>query len=173
MNIEIKILTVNELNDFRAIRLSALLKAPKMFGSSYAVEVKKPFSFFQDCLLSSTIIFGAYHEKEIIGLAALTPEAGIKVAHKAHLSSVFIEPEFQKQGVANKLLHAVIEYAQQHVEQILLTVVDDNHSAIHLYKKLGFQTYGIEPKALKEDMQYSDELLMKLIFTKIAPPTKT
>ena len=47
LNIEIKILSVNELNDFRAIRLSALEKSPKMFGSTYIAEVAKPPVFLK------------------------------------------------------------------------------------------------------------------------------
>ena len=75
---------------------------------------------------------------------------------------MFIEPEFQGKGVAGQLLEEVLEYSKQKVEQILLTVADDNKPAIHLYKKLGFQTYGIEAKALKDNGVYVDEILMKL-----------
>ena len=98
LNIEIKILSVNELNDFRIIRLSALEKSPKMFGSTHIAEVAKPSIFFENCLSSSTV-FGAYHKNKIIGLATFTQETGIKFSHKAYLSSVFIEPEFQEKGV--------------------------------------------------------------------------
>lgn len=161
INIEIKILDVNDINDFRNIRLAALLNAPEMFGSSYAIEVKKPLSFFQDCLYNS-IVFAAYHEQVIIAVATLTRETIVKISHKAYLSSVFVQPEFQQKGVASRLLQNIIKYSQAHVEQILLAVADDNHSAIHLYKKFGFQIYGIETKALKEGIQYTDELMMKL-----------
>ena len=84
--------------------------------------------------------------ERIIGLATLTQESGVKFSHKASLSSVFIEPEFQKKGVASNLLSAVIEHSKKHVEQILLTVAEDNKPAIHLYRKFGFETYGIEKK---------------------------
>ena len=160
LNIEIKILSVNELNDFRTIRLSALEKSPEMFGSTYIAEVEKPLDFFKDCLSSSTV-FGAYQKNKIIGLATLTQENGIKFSHKASLSSVFIEPEFQQKGVASILLGAIIEYSEKHVEQILLIVADDNKPAIHLYKKFGFETYGIETQAMKDNGQYTDEVLMK------------
>ena len=160
-NIQIKVLGINELKDFRTIRLSALKNAPKMFGSTYVVEIDKPAIFFENCLSSSTV-FGAYHKNKIIGLATFTQEAGIKFSHKAHLSSVFIEPEFRGRGVAGQLLEEVLEYSKKQVEQILLTVADDNKPAIHLYEKLGFQTYGIEAKALKDNGVYIDEVLMKL-----------
>ncbi|WP_043971384.1 MULTISPECIES: GNAT family N-acetyltransferase [Acinetobacter] len=160
-DVEIKILTVNELNDFRAIRLSALVNTPEMFGSTYAVEVLKPLTFFESCLSNSTI-FGVYHHNSIIGLAALTRELGVKLCHKAYLSSVVIEPEFQRQGIASQLLDAVIEYSKDDVEQILLSVADDNQPAIDFYQKRGFQVYGVESKALKNKAEYTDELLMKL-----------
>ncbi|MCH7314182.1 GNAT family N-acetyltransferase [Acinetobacter sp. ANC 3882] len=161
LSIEIKILGMNELNDFRTIRLSALAKAPEMFGSTYSIEVVKPLNFFENCLSGSTI-FGVYHKDKIIGLATLTRELGIKLSHKAHLSSVFIEPEFQRRGIANRLLMTVIEHSKDHLEQILLIVADDNQPAIKLYQKFGFQAYGVESKALKNNAEYTDELLMKL-----------
>jgi ribosomal protein S18 acetylase RimI-like enzyme len=161
LNIEIKTLGVSDLKDFRTIRLSALEKSPKMFGSTYTAEVVKPLMFFEACLSSSTV-FGVYHKNKIIGLATLTQEIGAKFSHKAHLSSVFIEPEFQQKGIASKLLNTIIKYSKKHVEQILLTVADDNKPAIHLYEKFGFQTYGIEQKALKDNDEYINEILMKL-----------
>lgn len=160
LNVSIKTLNVNESNDFRTIRLSALKNSPEMFGSTYMAEVDKPLDFFENCLLNSTV-FGAYHKNKIIGLATLTQDSGIKFSHKASLSSVFIEPEFQRKGVANSLLSAVIEHSKKHVEQILLTVADNNKPAIQLYEKFGFQTYGVEKKAMKVNEQYIDEVLMK------------
>ena len=159
-NVKIKILSVDESNDFRTIRLSALGKSPEMFGSTYMAEVERPLVFFENCLSSSTV-FGVYYKNKIIGLATLTQENGIKFSHKASLSSVFVEPEFQQKGVASSLLSAVIEYSKKHVEQILLTVADDNKPAIHIYKKFGFETYGIEIQAMKDNGRYIDEILMK------------
>lgn len=84
------------------------------------------------------------------------------MAHKAVLCSVFIEPEFQSQGIATALLRDVIAYSQAQVEQVLLTVAADNQSAIKLYQKMGFEMYGVEKKALKNNNEYTNELLMKL-----------
>ena len=160
LNIEIRILKTDDLNDFKNIRLSALKKAPKMFGSSYETEIIKPISFFEECLKCTTV-FGVYHKTEIIGLATLFQEIALKLAHKSHLSSVFIEPDFQNKGIATQLINAVIEYSKLNSEQILLTVANDNLAAIRLYEKFGFQRYGLESKALKQNEEYIDEILMK------------
>jgi len=166
MNITIKILSPQNVNDFKKIRLSALLQAPEMFGSTYTTEVTHQDIYFKNCLLNS-IAFAAYHDKDIIGIAVLVRESAIRIAHKAHLASVFIEPKFQQKGIAHILLNTVIKHARaQRIEQILLTVVEDNMIAINLYKKLGFQIYGTEISALKDQDKYTNEILMKLFLTK-------
>lgn len=48
------------------------------------------------------------------------------------------------------------------VEQLTLAVVRQNHAAIALYQQAGFVTYGIEPRALKTEAGYADEVLMGL-----------
>ena len=67
--------------------------------------------------------------------------------------SIFIKriywARISKKGLASNLLSAVIEHSKKHVEQILLTVAEDNKPAIHLYRKFGFENYGIEKKYWK------------------------
>lgn len=43
----------------------------------------------------------------------------------------------------------------------VLTVRSDNARAIHLYEKVGFERYGIQPRAFKlKDGTYRDEIIM-------------
>jgi ribosomal protein S18 acetylase RimI-like enzyme len=44
-------------------------------------------------------------------------------------------------------------------------VVQDNTAALSLYRALGFEVYGSEPRALKDAGRYSDELLMVRFLT--------
>jgi ribosomal protein S18 acetylase RimI-like enzyme len=39
-------------------------------------------------------------------------------------------------------------------------VVQDNAAALALYRELGFQVYGTEPRALQSAHGYADEVLM-------------
>lgn len=159
---KIRLLGVDDVHDFRNIRLSALKESPEMFGSIYDCEKKLSTQQFMKRLDSFTA-FGAYIEEKIVGLCVFKQEDGVKDAHKAYLSSVFVEPEFRGLGVAEKLLQSVKNYAREHVEQIMLSVVDGNIAAIKLYEKQGFKIYGVEPRALKEGSEYRDEILMILI----------
>jgi len=56
----------------------------------------------------------------------------------------------------------VIQAARGEVEQILLTVTQGNNAAIALYERSGFVTYGVEPRACRDDDGYSDKVLMVL-----------
>ena len=56
----------------------------------------------------------------------------------------------------------VIEHAARVVEEVRLTVVASNLSAIRLYTRAGFEQYGLERRALKVGEHYHDELLMTL-----------
>ena len=58
------------------------------------------------------------------------------------------------------LVQALLLAAAGVVEQLTLTVVSENHAAIALYRKFGFEVYGVEPRALKQPEGYSDEVLM-------------
>lgn len=50
-------------------------------------------------------------------------------------------------------------------EQVELGVYSDNDRARHMYKKMGFREYGMNPRAFKlKDGTYRDEIIMANIF---------
>ena len=106
LDIKIRRLQAEDAEDFRTIRLAALKKSPEMFGSFYGLEAEKPLQFFAD-RLTNCAVFGAYLNGRIVGVMVFKQAEGIKDAHKASLTGVFVEPEFRGQGIANALLKAV------------------------------------------------------------------
>ena len=46
------------------------------------------------------------------------------------------------------------------MSQLTLAVAQDNLAAIALYRELGFEAYGTEPRALKSADGYADDVLM-------------
>ena len=146
---------------FRTIRLAALRTAPDAFGSTYEIEAARPVSAFADGL-SASVVFGAYDDRRIVGMAGLKQETGQKVSHKAFVWGFYVEPAWQGRGAGSALVAALIEAAQDVVEQLTLTVVEGNDAAIALYTKFGFTAYGVEPRALKTSAGYVNEVLMAL-----------
>jgi ribosomal protein S18 acetylase RimI-like enzyme len=139
--------------------LSALQTAPEAFGAVYAVEAAKPMESHEERLTSS-MVFGAYDSGRIVGLIGLRSEQGLKEAHKGFVWGFYVEAACRGVGVGGALIEAVLAAARGVVEQLTLTVVEENRGAIRLYERFGFVRYGVEPRALKSDAGYSNEVLM-------------
>ena len=97
----------------------------------------------------------------IVGMAGWQRMAGARERHKAFVWGAYVQPGWRRHGVGRALLAALIEAAGAEVEQLTLSVVADNAAALALYRALGFEVYGREPRALRDACgNYSDELLM-------------
>ena len=108
------------------------------------------------------MVFGAYAGGRIAGVAAFKQEVGPKERHKGVVGGVYVEPDARGQGIAAALIAAIIETARHVVEQLTLVVVQGNGAAIALYRKFGFEVYGVEPRARKNPGGYVDKVLMVL-----------
>jgi ribosomal protein S18 acetylase RimI-like enzyme len=109
------------------------------------------------------VVFGAYRDEELVGIAGLRREALVQVAHKGILWGVFVHPERRGGGIARRLLQALFDYARRAgIRQIHLNVNVDNPRAGGLYRSMGFETYGREPGAMQVAGRYYDEDLMVL-----------
>lgn len=155
----IRRLSAADAADYRAIRLAALSQDAPAFGSTYEAEAPRPLSEFA-ARLESSAVFAAYAGAQIVGMAAFKRLPGAREAHKAFLWGTFVEPTWRRRGTARALLAALIAAAGAELEQLTLSVVQDNAAALALYRELGFQVYGTEPRALKSAHGYSDEVLM-------------
>ena len=62
-------------------------------------------------------------------------------------------------------MHEAIAWARQRsLHRVELTVVADNHRAIRLYEKVGFQREGLKRENyLGEDRKYHDEVVMGML----------
>ncbi len=150
-----------DAEDYRTIRLAGLAREPEAFGSVYDVEVARPIETFAERLATSHV-FGAYAGDRIVGLAGFKQESGPKDNHKAFVWGLYVRPSARGRGVARGLMAAVIASAREQVEQLTLAVVEGNEAARRLYENLGFEVYGLEPRALKSAAGYRDEVLMVL-----------
>lgn len=157
--VSIRLLLPEDASDYRSIRLAALANAPEAFGSTYEEESARPMSTFVNQTRTSSI-FGAYMDSTIVGIARFVHHPGLKERHKGSLRGMYVAPSARSNGVGRALITAVLNHADSVVEQVMLSVVTTNLAAIALYKAFGFESYGIEPRALKGDHGYADEMFM-------------
>jgi len=157
--VEIRRLRADEAGAFRALRLEALNRDMLTFASDAGEEAVKPDSWFVDRIEEG--VFAALVGGELVGIAGYMRSPNAKQRHKAQLYGMYLHPDHRRQGLAGKLVAAVIEHARaEGAENLLLASNATNTGAIRLYELAGFRQYGVEPRALKQpDGSYSDDAL--------------
>lgn len=162
---EIRQLRHDDAEAYFALRLEALQINPEAFGSSYEEEKDYPLSRTQSRLSDpASYVYGVFVEKDLVGVVTLMRETKIKMSHRANIYAVYVTPKRRGKGVAKQLLKATIEKSRdlQGIEQVYLAVVAENTAAKKVYRAFGFETYGIDRKAIKINGKYYDEELMVL-----------
>ncbi|MCB0755450.1 MAG: GNAT family N-acetyltransferase [Flavobacteriales bacterium] len=162
---EIRKLVDNDFEQWNAMRTIALELAPSSFGASNEDEQPHRKGLFErNTTLEGHFIIGVFNQDQLIGIAGFYRSHQPKVRHKGTVWSVFIHPDQRGKGLGKKLMEETIRSAFEFdgLERILLGASARNQVAISLYKSLGFKEYGCEPRCLKIDDNYFDEVLMAL-----------
>jgi GNAT superfamily N-acetyltransferase len=146
---------------YRALRLDALQRHPCAFRTTFDEEAGQGLAGFA-LRLEADAIFGGFCGDALCGLAGLEIPQARNKRHKGTLFGVYVCPERRRAGLGAALVGAVIEHARGRVEQLHAAVVITADPARALYRKLGFQPYGLEPRALKVGHQVFDQELLIL-----------
>ena len=158
---KIRLLTLEDWQIWRALRLEALQNSPETLASSKKEEIGYSQKEWEDKLTKSDI-FGAFIDNKLISAVGFHRLNRLKTMHRGDLFAMYVTPEFRGQGIASQLIETVINYAKSRVIQLHLSCVTNNESAVKLYQKHGFKIYGTEPRSLKIDDNFFDEYLMLL-----------
>lgn len=162
--INIRVLTINDLEVYKNIRLELLKNEPINFGSSYDEESSFDDSFWANRLNNKKIIvFGAFDKDYLVGISLAVTNPRKKLKHITTINSMYVKNEYQNKGIGKQLINKIIKYSKsKEIEIINLSVVTTNTKAIGLYKYFGFRIYGEEKKGIKLDNEYIDMYLMTL-----------
>lgn len=134
---------------YRSLRLRALRDEPDAFTSSYAEERELPVETAAQRLAAHPF-WGAYRQAELYGFVGLQREPRAQNRHKATVMGMYVAAEARRQGVARRLLEALVRHARANgIESLVLTVTDGNAAAQKLYESCGFRSFGVEPDAIR------------------------
>ena len=99
---------------------------------------------------SDKVMLVAKKDGEIVGNASLC-RLPRRMKHRGDLS-VSVLKEYWNKGIGSRLLLGIIDFAKSNSFEIIeLQVRSDNLTAIHLYKKFGFEKVGTHPAFFKID----------------------
>ena len=108
----------------------------------------------------------AYIGDELIGELGVTHvRQHLKYLHRGYLG-MSIRQKYVGMGLGTFMMKVALEQAKTNgFEQVELGVFSDNDRERHLYTKMGFKEYGMNPRAFKlKDGTYRDEIIMVNIF---------
>ncbi len=167
MPILIRKLRPSESSIYREVRLACLKNAAEYFGSTYEEEILNPklkFELFIENESPDHFIFGAFDVDKLIGIAGFDRMDRKRARHRGELVQVYVDSNYRGQNLGERLIRSIVEYAftMDGLEQIQLSVIAGNQSAIKLYEKIGFRSYGFQRHYFKVDDAYMDQNFMQL-----------
>lgn len=163
--LEIRPLAAHDAAAFRQLRLQAITDSPSAVWPTYEEEARRTVEETEARIqkTDTQVVFGAFIDTKLVGIAGLRREPLEQVRHKAVLWGVFISPDRRREGLARKLFSHVLFFARDEgVLQIQLCVNAENVRARSLYRSLGFTSFGVEPRAMRVGDQFFDEEHMVL-----------
>lgn len=108
-----------------------------------------PESFARDYFGAGSGVWLAYEGRDVLGCIALRPLPQLEQA--GEIKRMYVRPEARGQGIAERLLKALEEYAVQAGYQTLyLDTKDDLTTAIRFYQRHGYEAcerYNENPQA--------------------------
>jgi len=164
---EIRTLTADDATEYWRLRLEALQGDPEAFSASAEEHMSLSMDEVRRRLGadgSGMLVIGAFEGGLLVGMAGFYPERGLKSRHKGRIWGVYVTPAKRGEGVGRKVLQTALDRgaATPGIEQILLSVTATQTAAIALYRSLGFESFGREPRALKIGGRFVDEEFMIL-----------
>ena len=151
-------LLVDEVSDFKAIRLRALSVDPQAFCSTHEREAAFDDATWQSRLSSfegrpATVLVDVI-DGELLAMLGVgcTPVHG-----QATIWGMWVDPAARRRGSARRLLGAAFDWCDQRgLTSLSLEVLPANRAAIALYRSVGFT----ESRSVGAD---ADELLMSAL----------
>lgn len=116
----------------------------------------------QMTVTNADVMLIAEQDGELVGAAGVNaPGPHARRRHVMGLG-ISVAAQVQRQGVGSALMAALCDYADRWagVLRIELTVYTDNHAAIRLYRKFGFEAEGTMRCYALRDGAYVDTLAM-------------
>ena len=143
---DIRILGASEVNvnDYRKLRLEALLEEPQAFGSSHKDQINLPIEEWQKWLdnyiegKNSWMVFAA-DGAELVGMIGAYQSEEIK-NETAQIIAMYVSKVARGKGVSKLLIQRLLKdlSSNSEIKEVILDVNVDQVAAVNLYKSMRF-----------------------------------
>ncbi len=136
-----------------------------LFGKNeFKLTIKQEQTFIENINNSeNSIMLLGIIDDQIVSVSQISTVNRQRIAHNCELS-ISVRKAFWGCGVGSANMEYLIEFAKacKSIKNINLSVKADNLSAIHLYKKYGFEEVGVHKNYFNINGRYFNEILMGL-----------
>jgi ribosomal protein S18 acetylase RimI-like enzyme len=161
MTYPIRRLAIGDAASYRDLRLEALRDYPEAFSESVDEAEARPVSYWEVLVADDRIFLGAFDGDRLFGSVSMSRESSTLTRHRAWLLGMYVASEARGTGMADALIGCLVSHAKaEGILQLQLGVSVHNETALRLYERHGFTTYGREPRALRFGDLFIDEFLM-------------
>lgn len=157
--IKLDVLSPDDWQVWRKLRLAALAEAPHAFGSRLADwqgNGDRAERWRDRLELPGSYNLIALFDGQPVGMASgvSTDEPGV-----VELISMWVSPAARGRGVGDRLIQAVEQWARQGQAKVLrLSVMQGNEAAERLYRRCGFVGTGVPGEVMPDGVRHEDVL---------------
>jgi ribosomal protein S18 acetylase RimI-like enzyme len=159
--VTVRLLNSNDAEQFKLLRLRAVDDSPTSIWPTRQEEMARTVGEIAARIrpLSTQAVFGAFDGEVLVGITGVRREPLSQVNHKATIWGVFVTASHRGRGIAQMLLSTATVHASKEwaTIQLMLCVNAENTAARRLYISQGFETFGLEPRAMRVDGRFYDE----------------
>jgi len=156
---EIRRLGPPEAFAYQALFLEALRSAPTAFAADYEQEAVRSLDEVGG-RLEREATYGAFRSGTLVAIVTLQAQPTPKRRHVGMVWNMYVADGHQGTGLAAELFQHVLQVAQREVDQVDLYVAVENQRAWKFYRRFGFESYGVMPRALRVAGVDYDALMM-------------
>jgi ribosomal protein S18 acetylase RimI-like enzyme len=156
---EIRRLGAADVPVYQALFLEALRSAPSAFAADYEQESVRSLTEVGE-RLEREATYGAFVAGSLGGIVTFQQQMTPKRRHVGMVWNMHVAEKHRGTGLSAAIFQHVLDVASPQVDQVDLYVAVENKRAWKFYKRFGFESYGVMPRALRVDGTDYDALMM-------------